>query len=85
MFYLLVAISSTRRALHRRPEGRGIQAVFHYVPLHSSAAGRRFGRAATAMPHTDAISGRLVRLPLWVGMTASDVDTVGGCVERILA
>jgi dTDP-4-amino-4,6-dideoxygalactose transaminase len=49
---------------------RGINAVFHYVPLHSSPAGRRFGRAAGAMTVTDDRSARLVRLPLWVGMPA---------------
>lgn len=85
MFYLLVRDLDTRTRLLNDLNARGINAVFHYVPLHSSSGGRRFGRAATAMPHTDAISEQLVRLPLWIGMTESDVDTVGGCVERILA
>ena len=47
---------------------RGVNAVFHYVPLHSSPAGRRFGRIEGSMQVTDACSARLVRLPLWVGM-----------------
>ena len=46
----------------------GVNAVFHYVPLHSSPAGRRFGRTAGSMHVTDECSARLIRLPLWVGM-----------------
>lgn len=46
----------------------GINVVFHYVPLHSSPAGRLYGRAAGPLPVTDDRSARLVRLPLWVGM-----------------
>jgi dTDP-4-amino-4,6-dideoxygalactose transaminase len=42
--------------------------VFHYVPLHSSPAGRRYGRCATEMRVTDAAGDRLVRLPLWLGL-----------------
>jgi len=44
--------------------------VFHYVPLHSSPAGRRFGRAHGSMTVTDSVSGRLARLPLWLGLEA---------------
>jgi dTDP-4-amino-4,6-dideoxygalactose transaminase len=47
---------------------RGVNAVFHYVPLHSAPAGRRVGRAAGPLPVTDDSSARLVRLPLWVGI-----------------
>jgi dTDP-4-amino-4,6-dideoxygalactose transaminase len=47
---------------------RGVNAVFHYVPLHSSPGGRRFGRVVGAMTVTDDCSARLVRLPLWIGM-----------------
>jgi dTDP-4-amino-4,6-dideoxygalactose transaminase len=49
---------------------RGVNAVFHYVPLHSSPAGLRLGRTSSAMDVTDHVSARLVRLPLWMGMGA---------------
>jgi dTDP-4-amino-4,6-dideoxygalactose transaminase len=55
---------------------RGISAVFHYVPLHSSPAGQRFGRASGALRVTDDISARLLRLPLFSDMTEADVDFV---------
>jgi dTDP-4-amino-4,6-dideoxygalactose transaminase len=45
-----------------------IQCVFHYVPLHSSPTGRQVGRASGALPVTDDVSDRLVRLPLWLGL-----------------
>jgi dTDP-4-amino-4,6-dideoxygalactose transaminase len=46
----------------------GASPVFHYVPLHSSPAGRRFGRAHGELPVTDDLSARLLRLPLWIGV-----------------
>ena len=42
--------------------------MFHYVPLHSSPFGRQAGRVASDMRHTDELSERLVRLPLWLGL-----------------
>ena len=54
----------------------GIQAHFHYVPLHSSPAGLRFGRTHGELPITDAVAGRLIRLPLWMGMSDADVERV---------
>lgn len=62
----------------------GVVAVFHYVPLHSSPAGRRFGRAAGVLPVTDDASARLLRLPLWVGMDDDTVDHVIDSVHRVL-
>jgi dTDP-4-amino-4,6-dideoxygalactose transaminase len=55
---------------------RGVNAVFHYVPLHSAPAGLRFGRAHGSMHVTDRVSSRLIRLPLWVGMGASAPNSV---------
>ncbi|MFY9577886.1 MAG: DegT/DnrJ/EryC1/StrS family aminotransferase, partial [Gaiellaceae bacterium] len=58
--------------------------VFHYVPLHSSRAGRRYGRIEEPLQVTDDVSERLVRLPLWVGMTANDVERVVEAVTSVL-
>jgi len=49
---------------------QGIGAVSHYVPLHSSPGGRQYGRFNGSMVNTDALSERLVRLPLWIGLEA---------------
>lgn len=84
MFYVLVHDLGVRTRLLQALSQNGINAVFHYVPLHSSSAGVRFGRAHGSMANTDALSERLVRLPLWVGMEPSDVDRVVSIVDRAL-
>ncbi|HEY5976333.1 MAG TPA: dTDP-4-amino-4,6-dideoxygalactose transaminase [Solirubrobacterales bacterium] len=76
MYYLLLRDEADRAGLIRHLDERGIGAVFHYVPLHSSPGGRRFGRAAGAMKVTDDLSARLLRLPLWPEMEDADVDRV---------
>ena len=68
MYYVLLPSLAARQAVIGQLRDAGVQAVFHYVPLHSSPAGQRFGRAATPMPHTDAAAERLLRLPLWIGV-----------------
>ena len=85
MFYLLVSDLETRTYVLSFLNANGVNAVFHYVPLHSSAAGQRYGRVVGSMRNTDAVSQRLIRLPLWVGMNQSDVDRVGTLVEQALA
>ena len=68
LFRVLLPARVERRDVLRELNLRGVNAVFHYVPLHSSPAGRRFGRTASPMDVTDHVSARLVRLPLWIGM-----------------
>jgi len=76
LFYLLLPAHVPRAAVLDAMRARGVAALFHYVPLHSSPAGRRFGRVSGSMAHTDRISDSLVRLPLWVGMRDSDPEFV---------
>ena len=51
-----------------RLAAQGIDARFHYVPLHASPAGIRYGRAPAPLPRTEQLSARLLRLPLWIGV-----------------
>ncbi|MGC4037791.1 MAG: DegT/DnrJ/EryC1/StrS family aminotransferase [Chitinophagaceae bacterium] len=60
------AISTQRTRFIATLKEVGIRPVFHYVPLHSAPAGRRYGRAAGDLAVTDTTSDRLVRLPLWL-------------------
>jgi dTDP-4-amino-4,6-dideoxygalactose transaminase len=76
LFYLLCPPTVSRDELLAELNRQGVNAVFHYVPLHTSDAGRRFGRTAGSMQVTDDVSRRLIRLPLWVGMTDAQVATV---------
>lgn len=68
MYYVLLPSLDPRQEIIRLMRSAGVSPVFHYVPLHSSPAGRRFGRTHGALPHSDAASDRLLRLPLWIGV-----------------
>ncbi|MHB8972655.1 MAG: dTDP-4-amino-4,6-dideoxygalactose transaminase [Pirellulaceae bacterium] len=69
LFYLLLESQARRDALIEHLRGRSIHAVFHYVPLHSSAMGRKFGYQVGDFPITEDISARLVRLPMYYDMS----------------
>jgi dTDP-4-amino-4,6-dideoxygalactose transaminase len=69
MFYIVLPAKAQRDALMDYLRQNGIQAVFHYIPLHSSPMGRTFGYRDSDLPITEAFSGRLLRLPLYYGLT----------------
>lgn len=81
MYYILLPSAEQRTRLIARLKERGISAVFHYVPLHSSPAGKRFGRVAGSMANTDQLSSRLLRLPLWLGLGSDVPDAVAAAIE----
>ena len=66
MYYLLLGDLEARTQFIAMLKAAGIHSVFHYVPLHDSPAGRRFGRVVGDLAVTDDASRRLVRLPLWL-------------------
>ena len=76
MYYLLLPSLEKRTEFIARLKGRGIQAVFHYVPLHSAPMGRKAGRAAGEMSNTNELSERLVRLPLWLGLEEQQAPVI---------
>ena len=76
LFYVLTDTLATRSALAAQLKARDILAVWHYVPLHSSPAGRKLGRASGSMQVTDDISERLLRLPIYYSISDAEVDTV---------
>ena len=76
MFYVKLRDLEQRTAFIRYLRDRDISSVFHYVPLHSSPAGRRFGRFNGEDVYTTKESDRLSRLPLYYGMTREDRDRV---------
>lgn len=80
MYYLLLKDLRTRNMLIAKLKGSGINAVFHYVPLHSSPAGLKYGRTHADLFYTAKISERLVRLPFWIGMTEDDLEYVASAV-----
>lgn len=78
VYYLVLPSAALRGAFIERLREQGIATVFHFVPLHSSPAGERFGRVAGPLAQTEDLGARLVRLPLF-----ADLDE--GSVERVVA
>ena len=76
MFYLRCRSLEERTEFINYLKARGMMAVFHYVPLHSAPAGLKFGRFSGEDRYTTAESDRLVRLPLYYGLTDEDRDAV---------
>ncbi len=76
MFYLIMPSFESRQALISHLAGFGILAVFHYLPLHLSPVGLRFGARQGDCPVTEDFSDRLLRLPFFTGMSSAEQSQV---------
>lgn len=76
VYYLMLPSGEARRVFIERLREQGIATVFHFVPLHSSPAGERFGRVAGPLDQTEDAAARLVRLPLFADLGESEVERV---------
>ena len=76
MYYIKVKDNKQRGALISHLKSRGIAAVFHYIPLHSSVAGKNYGEFRGKDLYTTSESERLLRLPMFYGISADDVSAV---------
>lgn len=85
MYYVLLAPGIDRQAVLAALKRDDIVSVFHYVPLHSSPAGKRYGRVHGSMNVTNTQSQRLVRLPLWVGLMPEQQDRIVEAPEHAVA
>jgi dTDP-4-amino-4,6-dideoxygalactose transaminase len=84
IFYVLVREAGRRDAILSELTRAGVNAIIHYVPLHSAPAGTRFGRTASPMIHTDDIASRLIRLPLHPQLAQAQQDFVVAELARVL-
>ena len=84
MFYIKVKNIEQRTYLIDRLKQLGVQAVFHYVPLHSSPAGQKFGRFHGEDRYTTSESNRLLRLPMFYALQPEDVMAVTDAVKGVL-
>jgi dTDP-4-amino-4,6-dideoxygalactose transaminase len=82
IFWLLLPDEPTRARLTAYLANLNINASFHYVPLHSAPAGRRFGRSMGELPVTESVANRLLRLPLYLDLSDDDVERVTSAVSR---
>jgi dTDP-4-amino-4,6-dideoxygalactose transaminase len=80
MFYLYASGLATRTRLIAHLKSRGVHAVFHYVPLHSSPVGESMGYRRGMLPVTEERSDRLLRLPLYAGLTDEEIERVVAAV-----
>lgn len=80
-YWLLLPSAARRDSLIAALNAREVAAIFHYLPLHSSPAGRRWGRTSGDLGRTEDLAARMLRLPLWVGLPDADVDRVVGAIR----
>jgi dTDP-4-amino-4,6-dideoxygalactose transaminase len=80
LYYIIMPNLELRQELISRMKADGINTPFHYVPLHNAPAGLRFARTSGQMLHTEDLSARLVRLPLYPQMG----DAVHQVRDRLL-
>jgi dTDP-4-amino-4,6-dideoxygalactose transaminase len=85
MYYVLIAPQFDRKQILDEFKRNEIGAVFHYVPLHSSPAGQRYGRVHGSIAVTNSQSERLIRLPLWVGITEQQQERVVDVLSKTLS
>lgn len=84
IYYVLLETAEDRARVLAELNRNGINAVFHYVPLHSSPAGLRFGRPAGELAVTTSQSQRLLRLPMWLGLAESQQQRVCEALRTML-
>lgn len=84
MYYVILAPKANRQAVLAILKQEDIHPVFHYVPLHSSPAGKQYGRIHGSMEITNTLSEQLIRLPLWVGITAEQQEKVVNILSKAL-
>lgn len=86
MYYILLESLAKRTQLISKLKECGVHTVFHYVPLHNSPAGKKYGRVHGSMAITQDVSDRLVRLPMWLGVENNQqyiVSTLISCITAM--
>lgn len=84
MYYVLLQDGETRDRVMQELSAQNISCIFHYIPLHSSPAGQRLARAHGELSVTEDVSRRLLRLPLWVGLSLEQQERVVKSLEGVL-
>jgi dTDP-4-amino-4,6-dideoxygalactose transaminase len=84
IYYVMMPTTEARDRALTELRARGVQAAFHYIPLHSAPAGRRFGRTHGNLRVTDDLSSRLLRLPLYADIDPADQDYVIASLREVV-
>lgn len=83
MYYILLNSLEARTQLIEQMRKNDMHPVFHYVPLHSSPAGKKFARTHGEMTNTDALSDKLLRLPMWTGLEPHVEDVLSAVFDAL--
>lgn len=84
MYYVLLSPDIDRQTILSQLKSSGVNALFHYVPLHSSPGGKRYAREGSTMNVTDRLSNSIVRLPLWVGLPQRQQNHIVNLMKSLL-
>ena len=79
---MLVASELERDDLIRHLKASGIGSAFHYLPLHLSPYGMRYGQGKDSLPVVERVAGRLLRLPIYPQLTQRDIEQVAQCLTE---
>lgn len=82
IFYIKAKDIEERQSLIEYLKQEGVNAVFHYLPLHSTIAGQKYGRFSGKDRHTTRESERLLRLPMHYGLTLEEIEHVVKCIYK---
>jgi len=82
LYYILLPSLEQRQAMIAYLKSKGIQAVFHYLPLHLSDMGKHFGGKKGLCPVTEEVSDRLLRLPFYNDISEGDLERVVSAVKE---
>lgn len=84
MYYILLPDLESRGYLIEKLKQQGINAVFHYIPLHSSPAGLASSKSSDELPITNNVAERMLRLPLWCGLEEHQKRVIDAVIELSL-
>ena len=83
MYYILLPDNERRTSLVSKLKKQDINSVFHYIPLHTSPAGLRFGKHNGELSITNDIANRLLRLPLWCGVEEYQERVINAVIQEL--
>lgn len=84
MYYIILNEKFNKSKILQKLADKNIHAVSHYEPLHLSPAGKKYGRVHGDLSITESIAKRLIRLPLWIGITFEQQERVVSTIEKLL-
>ena len=73
IYYLVMDDQAQRDHFIKHMKKRDIHCIFHYIPLHNSDAGKKYSRISGTMKVTEDMASRIVRLPLWIGVSVEEI------------